>query len=493
MPKKTSHPHVAWRDGRPRFAPGPELRAAGHKGADLKHPDGRWFSRGEAVDWSDAFVKSLAQAQPGKAPRPQAAAATAARASSRAPSGGQRAAASDTAARTYLTVEGLFDLWYRSPKFQLPQDEAALQRAVAGKLVYAPATIRHWKSKARIIEQTDLEVWTAPADALTTPVVFGLYETILQARGISAARGAVAALSVALAWGKRRGRVSFRLNDGQNPAHDLDMATPPPRIRVGTKAEIEALVATADALGRPDVGDMIMLGVWTGQRQGDRLALVDRGLHRGRRVFVQAKTGVKVAIREVPQLAARLAAAAERRRGARATALMEAGADAAARAAVETRFARIVLNELVDDRYGSCFWRPFTGPTYTHLFAEVRDVAVRGIRVGEALPVPTGSGASRQKDRMERTGQGEPPAGAPWLVAPCPSLADFHDQDLRDTAVTWLALGGSSLPQICAVTGHSLQSATRILKHYLAMSPELADSAIGLMLAWFEGDEEVSL
>lgn len=50
--------------------------------------------------------------------------------------------------------------------------------------------------------------------------------------------------------------------------------------------------------------------------------------------------------------------------------------------------------------------------------------------------------------------------------------------DLRGTAVTLLSEAGNGIPQICAVTGHSLQSATQILEKYLAMTPALSKAAI---------------
>jgi hypothetical protein len=59
--------HVAWRNGRPRFQPGPELRLTGHKGKDLRHEDGRWFNWEEAEAWSDEFRTTVL----GKAPRPE--------------------------------------------------------------------------------------------------------------------------------------------------------------------------------------------------------------------------------------------------------------------------------------------------------------------------------------------------------------------------------------------------------------------------------------
>lgn len=50
--------------------------------------------------------------------------------------------------------------------------------------------------------------------------------------------------------------------------------------------------------------------------------------------------------------------------------------------------------------------------------------------------------------------------------------------DLRGTAVTLLSEAGNGIPQICSVTGHTLQSATRILEKYLAMTPALSKAAI---------------
>ena len=50
--------------------------------------------------------------------------------------------------------------------------------------------------------------------------------------------------------------------------------------------------------------------------------------------------------------------------------------------------------------------------------------------------------------------------------------------DVRCTAVTLLAEAEHGNLRICAVTGHTLQSATRILEKYLAMTPALSKAAI---------------
>ena len=55
--------------------------------------------------------------------------------------------------------------------------------------------------------------------------------------------------------------------------------------------------------------------------------------------------------------------------------------------------------------------------------------------------------------------------------------------------MTWLGFAGATIPQICAVTGHSAQGAATILKHYLALHPDMADAAIGKLVAWYEGAE----
>lgn len=197
---------------------------------------------------------------------------------------------------------------------------------------------------------------------------------------------------------------------------------------------------------------MVILALWTGQRQGDRVSLVDRGLFKGRRHFRQSKTGAIVAILSSPALEDRMKAATERRRSVKAEALL--AARPAERAIVEQRFAHVVLDE--------SRWLPFSGDHWSRCFAELREVVVKGI---------------------------------PGKLEAMPSIADLWDQHFRASAVTWMALAGAQIPQIISVTGHELESATQILKHYLARHPELADEAIRQMIAWYDagGETEIGL
>lgn len=392
------HPHVAWRNGRPRFVPGPSLRKAGHQAYELKHDDGRWYSKGEAVDWSLKFCKQLAAERAALQPkRPVASSA---------------AKKPFTPRAAVYTIERLFDEWFKSKKFEVGEPRS-----------YSPNTVSDYKYKARVIETHDPELYGSAVEALNKPIVRGLFDELWKARGLSTAKSTILILSSAISWAILRGKVRI-----DNPCTRLRMETPEPRVRFATRHEIDTLVATADRLGRPEIGDMIILAVWTGQRQGDRLLFEDKGLVNDRRVFRQNKTGAIVAIRSTPVLDKRLNDAAERRRK---------------NGIVNPR---VILDEKR--------WIPFLKYHYRHTFADIRDAAIAG-----------------------DTEHG---------IEPCPSLSDFQELDLRDTSVTWQALAGATIPEIIAVTGHTMQSATRILRHYLASHPEMADNAIGKMLIWYE-------
>lgn len=451
MPKKSPHPHVSWRDGRPRFNPDARLRQAGYKARDLKHEDGSWFSRGEAVDWSDAFVKKLAAARAADVKRTAA-----------VPKPVRRAEA--------YTVARMFNDWFESPKFVLPRDKGG----------YSPLTIADtYHSKARVIENDHPLIWNAPAAWVEKTELRAMFEEIwigrkagdgdkaVEARGLATARGTVLTLSACYRWAILKGKV--RRPD--NPAHRLEMQKPAPRIRFGTRPEIDALVRGADMIGRPEWGDMVLLAIWTGQRQGDRVELLHKGMLNGRRHFRQAKTGAVVAILEAPLLEARLKAAMERRRAKKAAELLAYPAHV--RHKVEQRFAHVVLDETR--------WLPFSGDHWSRCYAELRGIVAEGIVDVKATEAARAAHAAEDRNT-------DPPTV--YRLAPVPSVATLWDLDFRDTAVTWMALAGATVPQIIAVTGHELETATQILKHYLARHPEMADEAIRKMVAWYEGGGE---
>lgn len=391
MAKVTVHiPHVAWREGRPRFQPAKGLRLIGFKGQDLKRADGAWMSLAECQAWIDARLGEIERVRTaraaGKRTRPKVEAAGA-------------------------TVAHLLDDYLRSP-------------AVA-KL--ATNSVRYYRRGADWIKTRAPRLYTQPIASVRPPDVFRMYEAQAEI-SIPAANCMTAVLSAAFSWARLRGQH----NVTANPCERMQRQAAPPRLRVGTPQEMAALVNAADAIGLHGIGDAIMLGLWTGQRQSDRLALIEGPLDQGRRIFKQRKTGAIVAIRATPALEARLEAARDRKRELARTDLV-----------------------VVSDAAG----KAYDEHHYRSTFRRVREAAVAGVR-----DAATGA----------------------WLVEPVPGLDDFRDQDLRDTAVTWLARAGCTIPEICAITGHSLQSATMVLKHYLAMDAAMADAGIAKLVTWFE-------
>jgi hypothetical protein len=289
-----------------------------------------------------------------------------------------------------------------------------------GRRPLAPATVRDYAQKLKVFRDDNPDLWSYPAEHVTSALLQDAYDGLEASRGVATARQAIGAIGTAFKWAITRGRIRRQIN----PATGLEKHTAEPRVRFGTRAEMLALIAAADELGLPSIGDSIMLGLWTGQRQGDRLALTHRGILQRRRVFRQAKTGAVVHVLEAPELEARLAASLARRQAANIV------------------NARVILNENG--------WRPYASDHYRHLFAHVR-------------------------------------ARAAGRVA---SVASFKEMDLRDTAVTWMALAGCTIPEIAAVTGHEVQGVHTILRHYLARHPEMADTAIRKMIAWYDAGGE---
>jgi hypothetical protein len=313
------------------------------------------------------------------------------------------------------------------------------------------------------------------------------------------ALAAIATLSAAFTWG----RESTKWRLGVNPRLDMQFDRPDGRVVLITLPEFLAVVAASDAAGRPSIGDAQYLGLFTGQRLIDRLAMTDEGLVEGRRHLRQSKTGQLVAIKEAPQLAARLALARRR-----VTELK-----------VKHGLREMPQQIVIDETTG----RPYSTNAYRHVFTDMRDLATFGFlahhSVSEALaraqklaaamtkaakdlfaPFPL-EGEQRQAALAGRAralgGWLDEQAardGSDWRLAPCPTLAFVderagnadlkNDQDLRDTCVMLLDAAGNDLLSICDVTGHSYQSAQMIMKHYRARNAARADVAIDKLVAF---------
>lgn len=435
-----SIPSVSWRDGRPRFTPGPETRRRfGVKGQDLKHPDGRWYTAEEARDWVVQWRADRAVAETKARPR-----------------------AAMAKLRTAAMGPSLYTLgeaYFASP---------VVTGGRQGKRETKPkakATVDFYRRGLKRIEETDPELYHGPASELRQPHCRGLFERIWEERGLATARAALASMSVVLSWAMRAGKVPGLV---VHPAKDLAMETPEPRLRAATKAEILQLVAASEfpvypsqrkgwneLVALPEVGDMTTLGVWTGQRQADRLTMTAAHLASGRVVERQNKTKARVDFPTAPELVARIAAIKARRKD----------------WPVEKLDLPLVINSQTREAFTH-------GTTYAAMFARVRAAASAGIWRDRAGDVRA---ATDEAEKIIVR-----PDFAGWALEPMPSLADLTDQDLRDTCVTWLARAGNDPIRIAAVTGHSMVTIHAILKHYLVAHADYGDQAIAAAVAWFD-------
>lgn len=415
---------------RPRFSPGPRLRKPpfSMKGEDLRHPDGSWFSLEEAIAWSEARQALIAQAE----------AAT--------PKQARRIVAQGTA---LVTVGQLFEEWFARPRMK-GQDEVEGKKS---RRALAANTVADYKFAARVVERFDGgAIWNAPAVAVTGSILGnddrGVFHKIEVAHGLSTARKTRSALSAMYAWAVRKGRISANPVTGSTR-----LPVPQPRIRYGSIEEMKHFVLAAKILGRPEIALSHLLGLWTGQRQNDRLALADgQDTPDGILVRQLKKRGQPLLIPKAPDLGAEIAAAKHRRRD------------------WKVNYHELVLDERTR--------RPFERDWYKKVYAQVRDFATTGMAV-----------VRKKGEKPQLVPARHHITGEAVTITPMPSLADFHDQDLRDTAVTWLALADCTVPQIAAITGHSLDTVNTILKHYLGMHPELARSAIAKLVAWYDEKE----
>lgn len=417
---------VKFRDGRPRLVHGPRDRAFGLVDRDLKTDAGEWLTYEQAEKFSRQYAQHVEKLRaegkrikPAKPTRPP-------------------------------MVEDLILDWLASPEVQnlKPASIASYQKA-ARAIIYRPETreeaaARRERERAAAVlgvtipEREREAIATATPSSIQPPEMRALFNYLKAVRGHHMALAAIAALSAAISWGAESSK--WRL--GANPRINMKFERPAGRVVMIEMEEFRALVAAADALGRHSIGDAIYLGLFTGQRQADRLALKDEGLISGRRHFRQSKTGALCAIKEAPQLTTRLAQAKTRVAGIK----------------IKLGLRDLPVAIVIDESTG----RPYNEHTYRHLFAEIRALALKGSNEHGLPPCP------ELEFIDERTG--------------LPDLK--HDQDLRDTCVMLLDRSGSDLLSICDVTGHSYQSAQLIMKHYRARNPARADAAIDKLITF---------
>lgn len=266
------------------------------------------------------------------------------------------------------------------------------------------------------------EFGDAPVRSVTRPHLIAYYQREHDARGRGMANLILATVSILFSHAER---IGWR-DENSNPAFRMKKPGLDPRVVLWTPAEIERLVAIADSTGRASVGDAIVIALHTAQRAGDVLALeapVISG-QRARFDLVQGKRKARVSVPLTDQLAARIEAIRRRRQAGGVVTLRPDGP--------------LVVRE-DGTAYATLDYSAFAKE-----FREVRRQAGRDM----------------------------------------PAIAGKQFLDLRDTAITRLALAECTLAEIRAISGHSLKTITTVLAHYLVMDEVMADAAIDKLKTW---------
>lgn len=282
-----------------------------------------------------------------------------------------------------------------------------------------------------------LKAWSgaAPVAAITPLRCKKLYQA-WRARTPSKAAALIVMGRILWKWAVSEDRAAT------NPFKEVPVKRPRPRRTesdLWSAAAIAAFVAAADEAGRHSIGTAVMVNAWIGQRQGDVLT-VPRAVYKGGRLrFSQSKTGagVDLPVDMVQELRARLAAELARQdaRGVTGTAL------------------------ILDEDTG----QPYSEDRFRHLLADIRAAAADTV----AAEAATLNDPEHRKE----------------LAALAAQLRALTFQLLRHTAVVRLAEAGVDNAGIASITGHSLQTVTQILEHYLIRTRKLARQAFAQRLA----------
>jgi hypothetical protein len=269
-------PYLAWRDGRPRWIPGPRLRARGFKGRDLKDERGQWLGLEAAIDAARALNAEVEAFR----------AAAKARYRPRPPAGHPQ------------SCDRLFLRYWESADFTMLK----------------PRTQQDYKAKARLCLDLTLEdgstLGDAPVAAVSKPVAFGIWEEIHRERGLHMANGIKAVMSAAFSYAEL---IGWR-PEMSNPWMRMGRPAAPPRLAIWLPDQCQAFLTAADAdpMTR-SIGDAFVLGLHSAQRLGDVLEMRDRLFARDRIMLTQMKRGALIDVRMTEQVKARIAAIRSRR------------------------------------------------------------------------------------------------------------------------------------------------------------------------------------
>ncbi|PHS25496.1 MAG: hypothetical protein COA84_07725 [Robiginitomaculum sp.] len=314
------------------------------------------------------------------------------------------------------TITALLDAYFKSSKF-------------ADKAEATQASYKSWRPAI-----DDIFSQTLLGD-IDDDLIKDWFEAIRKARGHFMAHGAFRLLRIAINWAPKRDWPNMREH-----VVGLGLKTPPPKVRVGDPEEMALLLHAFDdpagfasihnlrlnaplPAARPAMGDALILALWTAQRKKDILAFTEHAFAGGRLRWITSKTGKPIDLPLLGPLPARIRLALARKRAAKKDHM-----------------------ELISTAHANA---PYRLQTFSHHFAQGRALAA--------------------KVRPSLIGQGRDKFNRPYKT--------FTFADCRDTAITRLGKAGCEPWEIAAWSNHAPAHVLTILRHYMDIDPEFADSA----------------
>lgn len=283
----------------------------------------------------------------------------------------------------------------------------------------AAKTRSSYEGNLRLIDRK----WgSSPVTDFTKPVMFTWYEALRRDAGPTQAVRLIRMASILFSYAEL---IGWR-GENSNPCFRLGLKVPKGRSRTASWAEIDALLAAADAAGLPSIGGAIRLSAFQGQRQTDVLAATLGAFRRapilapdarGRLVQItvwvwqlaRQKRGTRGVMRLHPEVAPVIEAR------------LRATDDPSAPLLVEERVGRAYDEHLFEDRW-----------------AEVRDLAARTV----------------------------------------PEVASLQFRDLRRTFGVLARSGGASRDDVGDVLGNSAGSDPQLGEIYMPPSFDTASRAV---------------
>lgn len=412
-------PYWKWRNGRPRWEPGGKggarLRAAGFHGRDLKDETGAWLGMEASIAAANAINAEVAQWRAGGRPR-------------LVPPSGRSGPQ-----RPKRCCEALFVRFMGGLKNTTESDAKAapdFQRL-------AKKTRNEYRKMAGYFLDADFR--DKHVRAVDKPIMMGWWEEAYRKRGHAMANAILAVARLTFSYAERIGWLPAK----SNPGKELARPTVEPRIAIWLPEQAAQFLKTADELVDDDgrrfhsVGDAFVIGLHTGQRLGDVLAMQASLFGRQRIALTQMKRSALVDVKMTPQVLERVAAARRRR----------------AEGSLVQLDGPLIINEVTGEAYNP----------------NIHNKRFRAVREAAAKALPKVAPDER------------------WTGPKIYEIAELRYQDLRDTFVTRMwQVPGMTAARLGAITGHSLETIHQIMKHYLAINRALGDEAIDGLVKWLE-------